>query len=74
MNTVVPGFFETNIAEAHEKRIKPKEEKDYVVMDQKMYDLLKTFRISRQGNKKGGLHLMRQGAKKRRRKDLGPEM
>ena len=68
--TVVPGFFAVNIEGAHEHRIKPAQSEECVVMDEMMYELLKTFRCSRKGNKKGGLHLLKAMAKKRRRSEM----
>ena len=56
---MVPGFFESNIEGAHEQRLKPKAEEEFVVIDSRMYEMLKTFRVNRQGNRKGGMHLMR---------------
>ena len=71
INTVVPGFFAANIAGAHEKRVKPAQEEECVVLDPKIYELLKAFRVNRKGNKKGGLHLLKVKSKKRRRSEMG---
>ena len=71
VNTVVPGFFAQNIAGAHENHILPKAEEELVAVDPKIYQLLKTFRVNRKGNKKGGLHLLKIKSKKRRRSEMG---
>ena len=70
MNTVVPSFFAKVIPDAESKRLLPAAEDEMIVMDPKMLQLVKAFRVSRTGSKRGGLHLLKKGSRKRKRKDL----
>ena len=67
MNTITPSFFARVIPAAEEKRIRPRDEDELIHIDPKMLHLLKCFRVTRNGTKKGGLHLLKKNTKKRKR-------
>ena len=73
MNTVVPTFFAKVLPEAEEKRQRPNDEKDLIIVEPKMLQLIKAFRATRHGRKKGGLHLLKKSSKKRRRAQFEKE-
>ena len=43
-----------------------------VVLDPKMLALLKSFRVTRHGSKRGGLHLLKKKTLKRKRSEFKP--
>ena len=57
---------------AHEKRIRSTNDEELIHLEPEMYEIIKQVRVQRQGNKKGGMHLMKSGSKKRKRTELGP--
>ena len=67
---MVPSFFQKVIPDAEAARMRPKKEAEIIEVDHKMLQLLKSFRASRLGSKKGGLHLLKKNSKKRRRAEF----
>ena len=68
----MPQFFASVIPAAEEKRIKPSAEEELVHLDPKMLELLKAFRVTRTGSKRGGLHLLKKKSLKRKRSEFKP--
>ena len=66
MNTMVPAFFPKILYCATTIRGKPRKEDDLVVLEPKMFELLKSFKRRRCGTKKGGLNLLKNSSKKRK--------
>jgi hypothetical protein len=66
----VPSFFAKVIPDAEEKRLKPRAEDEMIYLDPKMLSLLKAFRVTWHGSKKGGLHLLKKRSLKRKRAEF----
>ena len=70
VNTVVPSFFAKVIPDAEAKRQTPKKDDELIVVDPKMVQLIKAFKATRHGTKKGRLHLLKKSSRKRRRAEF----
>ena len=66
----MPSFFAKVIPDAESKRLIPAAEDEMIVIDPKMMQLIKAFRVTRTGSKRGGLHLLKKSSKKRRRTEF----
>ena len=63
----MPAFFPKVLSRCSDVRSKPKKEEEMVLIDPKMLELLQTFKKTRCGAKKGGLHLLKRSSKKRKK-------